>query len=87
VLRLSLLRQKDNLNLVQFLGFTLKICLGYGVHFKEPSKSQPLKNFDYPNLNFMNKIRMDLELLEQFLFHCGNDIMSLLEKENSVRFI
>ena len=39
------------------------------------------------NLNFMNKIRMDLELLEQFLFHCGNDIMSLLEKENSVRFI
>ena len=36
---------------------------------------------------FMNKIRMDLELLEQFLFHCGNDIMSLLEKENSVRFI
>ena len=39
------------------------------------------------DLNFMNKIRMDLELLEQFLFHCGNDIMSLLEKENSVRFI
>ena len=39
------------------------------------------------NKNFMNKIRMDLELLEQFLFHCGNDIMSLLEKENSVRFI
>ena len=38
-------------------------------------------------LNFMNKIRMDLELLEQFQIHCGNDIMSLLEKENSVRFI